>query len=58
MSASPVPASRPARGGALDALRFVASALVVVFHFGGEAPVALQSIHAFPGRGYLATGFF
>ena len=58
MSASPVPASRPARGGALDALRFVASALVVVFHFGDAAPISLQSMHGFLGRGYLATDFF
>lgn len=47
-----------ARGGALDALRFVAALFVVVFHFGDEAPVALQSMHGFLGRGYLATDFF
>lgn len=58
MSASPVSAPRPARGGALDALRFVAAMFVVVFHFGDEAPVALQSMYAFLGRGYLATDFF
>lgn len=46
------------RGGALDALRFVAAMFVVVFHFGDEAPTALQSMHAFLGRGYLATDFF
>lgn len=46
------------RGGALDALRFVAALFVVVFHFGDEAPIALQSMHGFLGRGYLATDFF
>lgn len=46
------------RGGALDALRFVAALFVVVFHFGDSAPVSLQSMHAFLGRGYLATDFF
>lgn len=49
---------RPVRGGALDALRFVAALFVVVFHFGDQAPVALQSVHGFLGRGYLATDFF
>ena len=46
------------RGGALDALRFVAALFVVVFHFGDEAPIALQSMHGFLGKGYLATDFF
>lgn len=60
----PAPAALPAksasakRGGALDALRFLAAMFVVVFHFGDEAPVALQSMHDFLGRGYLATDFF
>lgn len=57
-----VPAQNPVpkavRGGALDALRFVAALFVVVFHFGDEAPLALQSMHGFLGRGYLATDFF
>lgn len=53
---TPVP--KAVRGGALDALRFVAALFVVVFHFGDEAPVALQSMHEFLGRGYLATDFF
>lgn len=52
------PVSKAVRGGALDALRFVAALFVVVFHFGDEAPVALQSMHGFLGRGYLATDFF
>lgn len=46
------------RGGALDALRFVAALFVVVFHFGDAAPVSLQAMHGFLGRGYLATDFF
>lgn len=46
------------RGGALDALRFVAALFVVIFHFGDEAPVTLRSLHGFMDRGYLATDFF
>lgn len=46
------------RGGALDALRFVAALFVVVFHFGDEAPIALRLLHPFLERGYLATDFF
>lgn len=46
------------RGGALDALRFVAALLIVVYHFGDEAPMALQSLHPVFARGYLATDFF
>ena len=47
-----------ARGGTLDVLRFMAAAFIVVFHFGQGAPVALESVHEFLGRGYLATDFF
>lgn len=53
----PTPA-KPPRGGALDALRFVAALFVVVFHFGDQAPVALGDWHPFLERGYLATDFF
>ena len=56
-SAAP-PAASKMRGGALDALRFVAALFVVVFHFGDTAPISLQSMHGFLGRGYLATDFF
>ena len=56
-SAAP-PAASKMRGGALDALRFVAALFVVVFHFGDAAPVSLQAMHGFLGRGYLATDFF
>jgi peptidoglycan/LPS O-acetylase OafA/YrhL len=56
--------SRPAtgqpasRGGALDALRFVAALLIVLYHYGTEAPTALASLHPVFERGYLATDFF
>lgn len=53
--------SRPAalvRGGTLDALRFLASMFVVLFHFGDEAPIPLASLHSVWARGYLATDFF
>ena len=46
------------RGGALDALRFLASMFVVLFHFGDEAPVPLADLHSVWQRGYLATDFF
>lgn len=52
------PLASKTRGGALDALRFVAALFVVVFHFGDTAPIPLQSMHGFLGRGYLATDFF
>lgn len=46
------------KGGALDALRFLAAAFILVFHFGDDAPTRLRDIHEFFGRGYLATDFF
>lgn len=48
----------PGRGGALDLLRFLASVLIVLYHFGQDAPVTLEAIHPVFGRGYLATDFF
>lgn len=48
----------PGRGGALDLLRFLAAVLIVLYHFGQDAPVALESLHPVFGRGYLATDFF
>ena len=54
---SPSP-SAPVRGGALDALRFLASMFVVLFHFGDEAPIPLADLHSVWERGYLATDFF
>lgn len=46
------------RGGALDGLRFVAALLIVVYHYGTNAPVNLQALHPVFARGYLATDFF
>lgn len=50
--------SKQARGGALDALRLFAALFVLVFHYGDEAPVALDRLHGVFTRGYLATDFF
>lgn len=47
-----------ARGGALDALRFVASLLIVLYHFDSEGPIDLNRLHPVFTRGYLATDFF
>lgn len=49
---------KAARGGALDALRFLAALFVLVFHYGDAAPAHLRELHGFFGRGYLATDFF
>ena len=46
------------RGGGLDLLRFLASAFVVLFHFGDEAPIPLRAMNSVWERGYLATDFF
>lgn len=46
------------RGGALDALRFAAALLIVLYHFGSEAPITLADLHPVFSRGYLATDFF
>jgi len=46
------------RGGALDGMRFAAALLIVVYHYGSEAPVALESLSDVFARGYLATDFF
>lgn len=46
------------RGGALDALRLAAALLIVLYHYGAEAPVVLADLHPVFGRGYLATDFF
>ena len=60
-ASSALKAARPSamvRGGALDALRFLASFLIVLYHFGAEAPVRLWLFHPVFARGYLATDFF
>lgn len=50
--------SRPVRGGALDALRFLAAAFIVLYHFGPSAPVDLAETWPVLSRGWLATDFF
>ena len=52
------PVAGKARGGALDALRFAASAFIVLYHFQDKAPVAFSSLHPGLDRAYLATNFF
>lgn len=39
-------------------MRFAAALLIVLYHFGGEAPIPLDSISSVFARGYLATDFF
>lgn len=53
-------AGRPVsgRGGGLDALRFLASLLIVLYHYGSQAPVPLDQLHPVFDRGFLATDFF
>lgn len=46
------------RAGALDALRFLAAAFVVLYHFGSSAPVDLTARYTMLDRGWLATDFF
>lgn len=46
------------RGGALDFLRFLASLLIVVYHFGAESPMRIERFHQVFSRGFLATDFF
>ncbi|MHB8285978.1 MAG: acyltransferase family protein [Caulobacteraceae bacterium] len=46
------------RGGALDALRFLAAFFMVVYHYAGAGPVPLSQVHPLFARGYLATDFF
>lgn len=55
VSPKPLPLTR---GGALDALRFLAAFFMVVYHYSQESPVKLQQLHPLFTRGYLATDFF
>jgi len=59
MSGFPVVArvSKADRAGALDALRFLAAAFVVLYHFGSSAPVDLTERYTMLDRGWLATDF-
>jgi peptidoglycan/LPS O-acetylase OafA/YrhL len=58
--ASVAPASTlgASRGGALDALRFAAALLIMLYHFGSESPIKLYRLNDVFARGYLATDFF
>jgi peptidoglycan/LPS O-acetylase OafA/YrhL len=47
-----------ARGPALDMLRFLAAALIVLYHFQDEGPRPLDQLSPVFLRGYLATNFF
>ena len=49
---------RIARGGWLDALRFIVGSLIIVYHFRDAAPVPLPHFHPVFDRGYLLTDFF
>lgn len=46
------------RGGALEVLRFLAAAFIVLYHAGGDAPTPLAEMAPVLGRGWLATNFF
>ncbi|WP_339913352.1 acyltransferase [uncultured Brevundimonas sp.] len=49
-----------ARGGWLDALRFIVASLIILHHFQGSAPVPLaEGVHpVFERGGFLLTNFF
>jgi peptidoglycan/LPS O-acetylase OafA/YrhL len=53
-----VASARAVRGGALDFLRFLASLLIVLYHFGAEGPLRIERFHQVFSRGFLATDFF
>ncbi len=53
-----VRAHRAVRGGALDFLRFLASLLIVLYHYGAESPLRIERFHQVFSRGFLATDFF
>jgi peptidoglycan/LPS O-acetylase OafA/YrhL len=51
--------TRIARGGWLDALRFIVAGLIIVHHYQLAAPVPLETFHPlFERSGYLLTNFF
>ena len=56
--AAPGSADPLVRGGALDALRFLAAALIVLYHYAEQAPAALADLHPALTRAHLATDFF
>lgn len=59
-AAEPMDRSPPriARGGWLDALRFIVGAFIILYHFREAAPVPLGQLHPVFDRGYLLTDFF
>lgn len=57
-SVSHVSAKENVRGGALDFLRFLASLLIVVYHYGAESPMRIERFAQVFSRGFLATDFF
>lgn len=59
-AAEPMDRSPPriARGGWLDALRFIVGALIILYQFRKAAPVPLGQLHPVFDRGYLLTDFF
>ena len=58
MSDAPSSAPSASRAGALDALRFLAAAFIVLYHFGSQAPTPLAELSPVFERGWLATDFF
>ncbi len=52
------PGKDAVRGGALDFLRFLASLLIVVYHYGAESPMRIERFGQVFSRGFLATDFF
>ena len=57
-SVSHAPVRENVRGGALDFLRFLASLLIVVYHYGAESPMRIERFAQVFSRGFLATDFF
>lgn len=55
---TPVPMPDGARRVVLDALRFLAAALIVLYHYQSEGPWPLERLNPAFLRGYLATDFF
>lgn len=58
MTEPTLPSPSPLRGGALDLLRFLAVAFVVLYHFGPSAPVAPEALPGMLDRGWLAADVF
>lgn len=50
--------ARNGRGGPLDAMRFIAAAFIVVYHYATDAPVPLGELSPVFQSGWLATDFF